>query len=172
MCDPGIIEKKVEEYVSRDEMFTSIDIGNAIKRDGTWVKNREVAAWLRSHVDDTNVLPDYERDTIPVNGGNAQAALYYPSWKNPDDYTERDQKALKPSDLKKGHKASTTPGGAAMQHPVHQSVTVSGNSDGPPGRKSTRPSSRHTQPSRLGSQSTQTTESVFRDLVWDGATVP
>ena len=41
------IEAKVDEFVNDNKGFTSVDIGNAIKTDGTWIANREVAAWLR-----------------------------------------------------------------------------------------------------------------------------
>lgn len=94
MCDSSVIETKVNDFVSKNAMFTSVDIANAIKKDGTWVKNSEVASWLR-----VNVLANfssYRAVRIPVAQGQLTAFLYYPGTYNPDDYQDRDQTALPP----------------------------------------------------------------------------
>ena len=44
-----LIKAKIDEYVTKNEAFTSVDIANAIKTDGTWIRNRDVAAWLRKN---------------------------------------------------------------------------------------------------------------------------
>jgi hypothetical protein len=74
-------------------LFTSVDIANSIKSDGTWVRNSEVASWLRSNA--LNNTPSYTSTKITVSN-NKEATLYYPSNLNPDSYTNRDQEALSP----------------------------------------------------------------------------
>lgn len=94
------IKTKVQEFVSRQEMFTSIDISNAIKTDGIWIKSREVAEWLRNNFSDVSVFGDYAQTSIPVCGGRSDAALYHPLMSDVVNYTNRDQRALTPDDVK------------------------------------------------------------------------
>lgn len=89
-----IIEAKFLEFVNKDSMFTSVDIANAIKKDGNWVRNSEVAKWLRSNA--LSVAPNYLAAKINVANNQHRASLYYPSMNNPDDYKDRDQVALPP----------------------------------------------------------------------------
>jgi hypothetical protein len=94
------IKVKVQEFISKEEMFTSVDIANAIKQDGIWIKNREVRDWLRANVSDTALFGDYAHTQIQVCCGTATATLYYPMFKDPDDYQKRDQVALTPDEVK------------------------------------------------------------------------
>jgi len=86
------IEIKFNEFVNKQVMFTSIDIANSIKKDGMWLRNSEVATWLR-----TNALKNasYSSTKITVSN-NKEATLYHPLNSNPDTYVDRDQEALPP----------------------------------------------------------------------------
>lgn len=88
-----IISSKFNEFVAKNAMFTSIDIANSIKKDCTWIRNSEVAKWLRDNA--LNIATSYNSVKIPVKNGR-NASLYYPSNTNPDDYKDRDQDALPP----------------------------------------------------------------------------
>jgi hypothetical protein len=97
MCQSNaLIEMKVNEFVGQQKMFTSVDIANAIKCDGKWVRNREVAAWLRSNV--ASSYGNYTTTTIEVSGGR-QATLYHPLNADSSTYDSRDQRALKPNEV-------------------------------------------------------------------------
>jgi hypothetical protein len=94
------IKQKVQEFVGRKEMFTSVDVSNSIKKDGIWVRNAEVRNWLRANSRDPNVFDGYSSSTISVCGGNTDATLYHPSLGDPDDYQARDQQPLTPDEVK------------------------------------------------------------------------
>jgi hypothetical protein len=94
------IREKVEGYVKEQKLYTSVDIANAIKRDGIWVRTREVRDWLRANISDTILFQDYTTSTIDVCSGAAQATLYHPTTKDPLEYTERDQVSLTPDEVK------------------------------------------------------------------------
>lgn len=94
-----LIQAKAESFIRDEILFTSVDVSNALKKDGNFVRNRDVTAWLHAHSDDAAIFPNYTATIIPVRNGAVQATLYYPCWKDPDDYQKRDQKALSPSDL-------------------------------------------------------------------------
>jgi hypothetical protein len=84
---------KFDEFVAKNAMFTSIDIANSIKKNGAWVRNSEVAKWLRDNA--LSIAPSYNSVKIVVKN-NHNASLYFPSNANPDDYKDRDQDALPP----------------------------------------------------------------------------
>lgn len=87
------IEKKVQEFVSNRKLFTSVDIGNSLKKSGEWISNREVAQYLRKNFG----YVGYSKTLIDVKDG-LLAHLYHPADVSADDYTDRDQEALSPSD--------------------------------------------------------------------------
>jgi hypothetical protein len=96
-----IIREMVEKFVEDEKPFTSVDVGNAVKRKtlSMDVRNREVAAWLRKNASTDNILQDYDTVPISVNDGQHTATLYFPHWTDPEDYAARDQKALGPDDI-------------------------------------------------------------------------
>lgn len=96
-----IIRDMVEEFVKNDKPFTSVDIGNSIKRKtlNMNIRNRDVAIWLRDNVNTDSILQDYDTVPISVNNKQSTATLYFPHWTDPEDYDSRDQKALGPDDL-------------------------------------------------------------------------
>jgi antitoxin component of MazEF toxin-antitoxin module/pterin-4a-carbinolamine dehydratase len=83
-------------------MFTSVDISNAIKEDGTWIMNRDVATFLRRY-DFSN--DSYERTVIVVtpNGKTARATLYHPDYADPSNYVKTNQKTLKKAEVDTKH---------------------------------------------------------------------
>lgn len=101
MSNDQIIENKVEEYVNRNEAFTSVDIANAIKIEGTWIRNREVAAWLRHNL--LNITGNnYQRTLVDVGQGR-QASLYHPFFFDSSNYIGQNQNALNPDDFNALH---------------------------------------------------------------------
>lgn len=94
------IRQKVDEVIKREDMFTSMDISNAIKRDGIWVRNRETRDWLRANFTDKTIFGDYAASPIKVAGGAVDATLYHPLWKDPSTYTGGDQVPLTPDEVK------------------------------------------------------------------------
>jgi hypothetical protein len=98
----GLIETKVNEFVTDDKGFTSVDICNAIKTDGTWIPNREVAKWLRSW--SAPVGYGISKVTVFLQGGDTvQAAVYMPNTRSIADYTETSQGAMTPAEFETLH---------------------------------------------------------------------
>ncbi len=102
MSNGQIIQSQVDDFVTKDEAFTSVDIANAIKTTGVWIRNREVAAWLRSDFQSD----DYETSRIDVGGGR-QANLYHPDFFDASNYDGQNQKAMNPDDFKALHGDNT-----------------------------------------------------------------
>lgn len=75
--------KVLDELTDNKEIFTSVDVANEVKKAGTWIRNREVAAYLRK-----NFLYQYgdEYDNAPQTdiGGGIRATVYHPIG---DDYS-------------------------------------------------------------------------------------
>lgn len=92
----SIIENHLKQAIKNKSMFTSVDIANKIKRAGVWVRNREVADYLRNY----NFPANYESTLIDVtvkdNGSSyvTGATLYYPDGADPDMYVETEQEAI------------------------------------------------------------------------------
>jgi len=105
------IREAVQEFVTAEKLFTSVDIGNAIKKTTLKmdIRNRDVRDWLRSNIGKDSMLQDYVSEPIDVNGGNRVAMLYRPHWKDAGDYLDRDQRAFSPSDLSALSPASASP---------------------------------------------------------------
>lgn len=99
MNKQDLIQTKVEEYVSKEEMFTSVDISNAIKEDGEWISNRDVRDWLKSNFHSDPIFSNYCRTGISVCNDSVAATLYHPAYKLAEDYEPRNQHALTPSEV-------------------------------------------------------------------------
>lgn len=91
--------EKVKEYVKQEQMFTSVDITNAVKNEGIWVRNTEVRDWLHDHFQDKDLFLGYIISPITVLGNN-KASLYHPALVDPENYQERDQLPLTPDQVK------------------------------------------------------------------------
>jgi hypothetical protein len=100
-----VIRAKVEEFVGKQLMFTSVDISNAIKRDGTWVRNSEVSSWLHRNFNDVNDSrgADYIQAQVSVLNNTVTALLYLHVTHNVDSYTNRDLVAMTPDQFKRLH---------------------------------------------------------------------
>lgn len=98
MCDQSTLDlvgKKVKEFISKEVPFTSVDVANEIKEEGTWVKNREVARFLRNYdFSSTN----YQTSNISVSNGRT-ARLYHPDFIDAETYDNTDQRALTPNEV-------------------------------------------------------------------------
>jgi hypothetical protein len=97
-----VIKEMVQRFINDEKLFTSVDIGNAIKKEllSMEIRNREVRDWLRSNIGGVDdVLKDYVAEPINVNNGASAATLYRPHWKDASEYTDRDQIALSPADI-------------------------------------------------------------------------
>jgi len=108
-----LIQNKVETFVKNEKMFTSVDIANAVKNDGEWVRNIEVASWLRENFYKQDIFLEYRTEPIDVCNGSRSATLYLPEWADSDNYGNRDQTPLTPGDVNniknRIKKDSTTP---------------------------------------------------------------
>ena len=96
------IQAKVDEFVAATKGFTSVDIANAIKTDGEWIGNREVAAWLRRWTPPGN----YGITKVEVelaDGGTARAGIYLPDTMAVKDYTATSQEAMTPDQFEALH---------------------------------------------------------------------
>ena len=96
------IEAKVAEFVANKVGFTSVNVANAIKVDGEWIPNREVAAWLRAW----DVDPEYTVTRISVtleDGTSARATVYMPEDQPISAYTGRDERAMTPDEFEQRH---------------------------------------------------------------------
>lgn len=111
MSNDSVIRAKVEQVSSQNEMFTSVDIGNLIKDDGIFIRNREIAAWLRQNA--LSVLQNYCTTLIDVitPTGPSTAFLYYPIGSDSNDYKRTNQQALPPKNtapFSQAHSTNTT----------------------------------------------------------------
>jgi hypothetical protein len=97
-----IIESTVSEFVKAKKLFTSVDIANAIKSNGTWVRNNVVADWLRKEFTNfmSNQVSDYTTTVITVNYGSDRAALYHPLYESPMNYMNSNLEAIDPFKFK------------------------------------------------------------------------
>lgn len=107
------VKEAVREFVAGNKLFTSVDVANEIKKAGVWKRNRDVAAELRNlFASGDSAFDGYDRCNISVESGSKTATLYLPCGATPDDYTQRDQKALGPAVAKAG--AGVAPTGAKV----------------------------------------------------------
>lgn len=101
--DQDVVQAKVMNFVSNQKMFTSVHVANAIKTDGHWVKNSDVACWLRDNLN--FIAPHYMSTAIAVSGaaGSGRANLYHPSASDPSTFTDTNLDAMTPDEFKRIH---------------------------------------------------------------------
>lgn len=92
--------EKVTEFIKEDKMFTSVDIANAVKADGLWVRNREVREWLQENFTDKTIFSNYVISQIKVCNNSTFASLYHPVLIDPNSYINRDLHPLTPDEVK------------------------------------------------------------------------
>ncbi len=97
-----IIQDKVTEFVNDSKGFTSVDIANAIKTEGTWIRNRAVASCLRNWTPPVG----YSVTKISVSQGSkqpTQASVYIPNTLSISDYATTSQDAMTPDEFEAMH---------------------------------------------------------------------
>lgn len=102
MINETEIKAVIAEFMQANRLFTSVDVANHIKRAGTFIRNRDVAAYLRNEwFNICNELDcDYRTEMIMVGENHDVATfLYLPFDESINNYTETNQKALSPDDL-------------------------------------------------------------------------
>jgi len=117
MCtaqEEQLIRNELDQWITANKMFTSVDIANAIKEKGEWIRNREVAGDLRNNatfIASAILGVRYNTSQIPVevDGVTTNTTLYHPLGDNPDNYTTRNQKAKAPVDSKITTSPNTPP---------------------------------------------------------------
>lgn len=92
--------EKVTEFIKMEKMFTSVDIANAIKNEGIWVRNSDVREWLHEGFDQKDIFGEYIISRITVCNGSSFANLYHPKLLNPSMYLDRCQRPLTPDEVK------------------------------------------------------------------------
>jgi hypothetical protein len=117
MCtkvEEDLIRQETGAWMQRGKSFTSVDIANAIKQRGTFIKNRDVANFLRNTAVGMSLqysLDPYVTSVINVqlpNGSWVEASLYHPQGTAASDYKNIKQKALSPDEAKNDNPFSAT----------------------------------------------------------------
>lgn len=110
MTTEEIIKAKATEFINNQKLFTSVNVTNSIKKDGIWVKNSDVAYWLRQNFDQLNedLGDSYCITQISVLQNSQQANLYHPFFADPTNYNDRDIQAITPDEFEKLHNYSIT----------------------------------------------------------------
>jgi hypothetical protein len=92
--------EKVQGFIKEQKMFTTVDVSNAIKSEGLWVRVQEVREWITENFNDKTIFGGYVITQIKVCNGSSFASLYHPALKDPKDYLDRDQHPLTPDEVK------------------------------------------------------------------------
>lgn len=78
------IQKVLDDLTSRNEVFTSVHVANEVKKAGTWIRNRDVASYIRMYFP-YQYGGEYD-STIGVEIGNGiRATVYHPIGTDPVD---------------------------------------------------------------------------------------
>ena len=95
------VKVTVSGFANAYKQFTSVDITNAVKECGIWVRNRDVAEWLRED-QAKNGRDWYKADQISVvvKGNSVRATLYSPLGYRPDHYESTDLLPLSPREVR------------------------------------------------------------------------
>jgi hypothetical protein len=107
----GKIRDFVLQKIQDSEMFTSVDISNGLKKEGYWIRNREVSKWLRENILDLfqrcGILYKVTPVEVELNSSNMSvqtyANLYHPINDDPTQYNSRDQLPITPQEFEKMH---------------------------------------------------------------------
>lgn len=104
-----VLDIIVDDFHDKNELFTSVDVANKIKRCGYWIRTKDVAAHLRNWICSTS---DYTQTQIDVkrqeDGAIVVANLYHPLSKQASDY-QSDGYALTPDDFEDLNKPEKLP---------------------------------------------------------------
>ena len=136
LATDDLIEMKVGEFVTAEKGFTSMDICNAIKTDGTWVRNRTVAAWLRRWTAPVGYA--ISKVTVSLQGGaSRQAGVYLPNSLCIKDYAETQQTAMTPAEFEVLHGRDPFVSDPNVPNVVHHASSDDPDDDGGDGSQST-----------------------------------
>lgn len=118
--DETAVQKALEELTDNNEVFTSVHVANHVKRNGTWIRNRDVAAYLRRYF--PFLYGGEYNVTYSVDIGNGiHAAVYHPIGVDPEGQVTL-VNAMTPDEFAKLHGAN--PVAASVPPPVSTSVDV------------------------------------------------
>ncbi len=134
MSNDTTIEATVDQFVNDGKGFTSVDIANAIKTDGTWIGNRAVAAWLRRWTPPSNYGITKVTVQVADTGGTAQAGVYLPDTMAVSDYTATATEAMTPDQFEALHgfnPVAPAPAAATPAVPPVKDYDASGDSKAP-----------------------------------------
>ena len=130
------INTVMREFMDRNALFTSVDIANEVKRRGTWIRNRDVADYLRNHVLRV-VGGDYIQTLIEVKlatGDKVPAYVYHPEGTDALEYRDIAQSAMTPDEFNALHPSraiqltqdSVQPAPVSVPQPDPQTAAQSG----------------------------------------------
>ena len=96
------VQSVIGDFCSEDKSFTSLDVSNKVKQEGfASTRHRQIAEIVRRQYDLGAMADyDYERSLVDVellNGLATKAYLYHHNSVSPDDYIERKQVAIIPT---------------------------------------------------------------------------
>ncbi len=99
-----LLRSFVVGLVRSGKPFTSVEVANNIKMGGTWIRNRDVARFLRTSVlEIANELGlQVNASLIGVNNEHdaTKTYLYHPDDFNSDEYNARELRAITPDEFK------------------------------------------------------------------------
>lgn len=89
MINNDLVKKEIEILVNKEEMFTSVDISNEIKKKGIWLSNTETSNIMKDLFNIDSIFDSYANKRLVISDGkgtNVNAIVYYPSDKDPINY--------------------------------------------------------------------------------------
>ena len=106
-----VLRAVVTGWLIAEKPFTSVELCNHMKRLGIWIRNRDVAEYLRSNVEEiSNEFGVYVATTMigvdASKNATTAATLYHPERYDADNYMSRDLKAITPGEFEAMHGVS------------------------------------------------------------------
>jgi len=120
-----IVKAKATEFLMQSKAFTSVHLANAIKMDGTWMRNTDVADWLRNSMGSlvSSLSLNYTATLISVNGGKDRAYLYHPVSFDVNSFTDTNISAMTPDEFQRLHGVDPLTGTKVAQ-PAQATTTI------------------------------------------------
>lgn len=98
-----ILHSVLTTFVVKEMSFTSNEIANHAKRLGIWIRNRDVAAYLRENIHKVGDTYGCIYRITVIDVDHTTAALYHPSHVCHTAYLARDIKAITPDEFEAMH---------------------------------------------------------------------
>lgn len=89
MTNHDLVKKEIKAFIDKQEMFTSVDISNEIKKQGIWLSNTETSNILKDLFNTDQIFDSYAYKRLILSDGkgtNVNAIVYYPSDQDPLNY--------------------------------------------------------------------------------------